>query len=368
MKDDSLKTKALLFIPDISGFTKFVNDTEVEHSGHIIRELLEIIINSNDLELQVNEIEGDAVLFFRVGTPPDAARIAGQVRKMFMAFHKYLREIEALRICQCGACTTAINLTLKFILHFGDISVSNIGGYQKLLGRDIIIAHRLMKNSAPDSEYLLITHNMISMLEKASLEKAFNWAPINHGYTEYKHIGKIHYGYVLLTPLRSEVQADTLNTRVEKFPDPIVAEIFVAAPVRLIYETIVDLGKRPLWTEGLKTIDFNRNDILRIGSRHICRLPSGLVELETIHHRQKEGIIEYAERAVGSRLLPGASTLFQLKDHADGTTVRTEFHYKKRPVLGVIIDPIIRSRIEASLKKSSENLKNLCEEAVRKSS
>ena len=38
--------QAFLFMPDISGFSKFVNETEIEHSTHIIRELLEIIINA----------------------------------------------------------------------------------------------------------------------------------------------------------------------------------------------------------------------------------------------------------------------------------------------------------------------------------
>jgi hypothetical protein len=57
----------LLFIPDISGFTKFVNETEIEHSRYIIEELLENIINSNQIVLTNYEIEGYAVLFYRIG-------------------------------------------------------------------------------------------------------------------------------------------------------------------------------------------------------------------------------------------------------------------------------------------------------------
>jgi len=52
---------ALIFIPDISGFTKFVNETEISHSQHIIQELLETIVNSNTLGLSLSEIEGGAV-------------------------------------------------------------------------------------------------------------------------------------------------------------------------------------------------------------------------------------------------------------------------------------------------------------------
>ena len=58
-----------LFIPDISGFTEFVNKTKIDHSKHIITELLEIIINSDQLGLTVSEIEGVAVLFYRENVP-----------------------------------------------------------------------------------------------------------------------------------------------------------------------------------------------------------------------------------------------------------------------------------------------------------
>ncbi len=58
-------TWSLLFIPDITGFTKFVNDTEVAHGHHIVAELLELIIDSDQLGMTVSEVEGDAVLSIR---------------------------------------------------------------------------------------------------------------------------------------------------------------------------------------------------------------------------------------------------------------------------------------------------------------
>ena len=62
---------ALLFMPDISGFTQFVSETEISHSQHIVQELLEIIIDSNHLNLQISEIEGDAIFFYKPGDKPD---------------------------------------------------------------------------------------------------------------------------------------------------------------------------------------------------------------------------------------------------------------------------------------------------------
>ena len=78
---------ALLFMPDISGFTQFVNETEILHSQHIVQELLEILIDSNHLNLEVCEVEGDAIFFYRFGDKPDLKGLLLQVEKMFIRFH-----------------------------------------------------------------------------------------------------------------------------------------------------------------------------------------------------------------------------------------------------------------------------------------
>ncbi len=39
--------QAIYFIPDISGFSQFVENTAIEHSIHIISELLEILLDNN---------------------------------------------------------------------------------------------------------------------------------------------------------------------------------------------------------------------------------------------------------------------------------------------------------------------------------
>ena len=60
-----MSSNSFLFVPDITGFTEFVNKTEIDHSQHIISELLENIIDSNQLGLEISEVEGDAVLFYK---------------------------------------------------------------------------------------------------------------------------------------------------------------------------------------------------------------------------------------------------------------------------------------------------------------
>ena len=70
-----MDNKGLLFIPDISGFTRFINETEIEHSRLIIQELLELLINANEMGLEISEIEGDAILFYKNGELPDVSAL-----------------------------------------------------------------------------------------------------------------------------------------------------------------------------------------------------------------------------------------------------------------------------------------------------
>src|SRR2546423_8359541 len=104
-----MENSGLLFIPDISGFTKFVTETEIDHSRYIIGELLENIINSNQIGLNISEIEGDAVLFYRFGEMPSPEEIYKQVERMFCNFQKQIKNYEVRRVCPCRACTGAIN-------------------------------------------------------------------------------------------------------------------------------------------------------------------------------------------------------------------------------------------------------------------
>lgn len=84
-----MESEALIFIPDISGYTKFITETEAKHSKHIIVELLEVIISANNLGMQISEIEGDAVLYYRKGDPPKIDELILQAKKCFWHFmHK----------------------------------------------------------------------------------------------------------------------------------------------------------------------------------------------------------------------------------------------------------------------------------------
>ena len=158
--ETQVENKGLLFIPDISGFTRFVSQTEIEHSRLIIQELLEFLINANQMGLEVSEVEGDAILFYRFGESPRLEEVYKQVEKMFCEFHRHLLAYDHRRFCHCKACNSAIDLTLKVITHYGEFTGYSVKNFSKLIGKDVIVAHQLLKNDIDQHEYWLVTKSL----------------------------------------------------------------------------------------------------------------------------------------------------------------------------------------------------------------
>jgi hypothetical protein len=170
-----MDNRGLIFIPDISGFTRFVNETEIEHSRYIIQELLEILINANRIGLEISEIEGDAILFYKYGDAPPLKEVYDQVEKMFCEFHRHLAAYELRRICQCTACRSANDLTLKVVTHYGEFTGYYVKNFSKLIGKDIIVAHQLLKNDIEQHEYWLVTDGLNQERPSESLPEWINW-------------------------------------------------------------------------------------------------------------------------------------------------------------------------------------------------
>jgi hypothetical protein len=149
--------QGLILIPDITGFTNFVKEINIEDGVSITHELLSEIIDHNVLGLQLSEIEGDAVLFYKVGEPIPMEEMLDGINTMYEAFE---RKYHALKL----QYDIQSELSLKFILHYGDMDVYEIRGFTKLYGQTIIESHRLLKNGSTYSSYILITEDYVKAL------------------------------------------------------------------------------------------------------------------------------------------------------------------------------------------------------------
>ena len=192
----------LLCIPDISGFTQFMSDTDFELSSKVIPSLLNNIIYSNKIGLKISEIEGDAVLFYRSGELPPFGDLISQCKLFYTEFYKQLDVLRKKHSHKKDAFKIPEILGLKIVLHFGrEIGVVPVDKMIKLMGEDVIIAHRLLKNNIAISEYILISDELISMYKKNSKAGQFEWADLKKGQIQVDHVGIIHFHYIDLVPL-----------------------------------------------------------------------------------------------------------------------------------------------------------------------
>lgn len=261
--------KSLLFIPDISGFTNFVQTTEVEHSQHVIAELLEVLISANTQDLKLAEVEGDALFFYKEQAIPSREKILAQIETMYTAFYSHLKMMETNRICPCNACASAPELQLKIILHTGELQFLTVQGNRKPFGEAVIQAHRLLKNSVGSENYVLISSQLAMEI---GLSKDYN----SQLFEFFE--GSDGYDGLSLSYLFSEI--DTSKLKLNNFALPLVAnptmppdfvkKCHFNVSAYEVYEMITNYRHRHRWVKGVDEFQYNENEVSRIGTEHVC--------------------------------------------------------------------------------------------------
>ncbi len=339
---------ALFFMPAISGFTQFVSETEVMHSRHIVQELLEILIDSNHLNLQISEIEGDAIFFYRPGDKPNLKSLLQQVEKMFTRFHAHLKLYEHQRICPCGACKNAVDLTLKIIVHFGDVTGISIKEHKKLFGKDVILLHRLLKNSLNRKEYVLFTEGLVNEMEHQHLP---NWYMPQRSSEQYD-VGEVQFYFSDLSDLHNAVRVDfPVYNSSSKTYVAFAEEEVIAAPMEKIFETLITMQQREKFSGSEKQNDA----ILKIGEKHPCLITRNNNVNVTESVKMEPGNIEMVE--MNKNGIAGYRYILK-KISPDETTLSVQMLIKKNPLYKFVFSLAIKSKMMARIRKFFTNLRS----------
>jgi hypothetical protein len=356
----TLPSQALLFIPDISGFTQFVNETEINHARHIIEELLNLIIDSNQIGLQVSEIEGDAILFYKMGPPPSAKELLEQVKKMFTEFHFHLQKYDSHRICNCSACKSADSLTLKFVVHYGEVAINRIQQHDKLFGIDVIAVHRLLKNNVNNREYALLTSRVTDALP--------DWKEYTPGWGEFVNSsetydsGRVDYAYLTLENLYQEVpelQPDDFRMKGHT-TSLLKTEAIIEAPFELVFDVAVDVQWRPKWIPGTlpETTDIN-SYIAQSGQTHRC-IAKGPIMVAHDFKIEKDRI--YFSETDSGKSMGCVYTLTRLD--ANRSHLDCEFFMPSNFFKAIMFKLLMKKKIKTQCEQSWVNLSNYCKGLV----
>ncbi|MFD2160896.1 DUF2652 domain-containing protein [Paradesertivirga mongoliensis] len=187
---------AFFCVPDITGFTKFIATSDLSFSSDFIPGLLRRLISANIINMNVGEIEGDAIFFYKTGRLPSIHRVAKQCRLLFQTFHDYLKAVEKDDPENFARHLADGQMGLKIIIHYGEIMAANIKGRTKLIGQNVIIAHKLLKNKIQEGEYVLLTQDYINKLKVKDISPWFPWGDVKQGSETYEYLGEVKYSYI----------------------------------------------------------------------------------------------------------------------------------------------------------------------------
>ncbi|WP_299164579.1 DUF2652 domain-containing protein [uncultured Eudoraea sp.] len=353
--------KSLLFIPDISGFTKFVQTTEVAHSQHVIAELLEVLIEANTEELQLAEVEGDALFFYREGELLSQEKLLAQIETMFTAFTRHLKLLEKNRICPCNACATAPKLELKIVAHCGDIEFLEVQGNRKPFGKQVIEAHRLLKNSVESDNYVLISKELSSDigLPFYYYSKVFRFKQGKDIYDQKE----VEYIYSIIDNNKLNIGEYSTAKEVVLEDNPgIVLDRNFSIAAESLMEYITNLSYRHFWVKGVDKFEYNENEVTRLGSEHVCVINNKHLNFVAVKKKVKPGKYVYGEM---TKSIPVADTVYQfytISPISDNScNLKIELYWETRSFLKKLAMTFFAQRI---FRKNTENSLNLLDQLV----
>lgn len=343
-------------LADIGGYTGFLSDVGIEHAKEITSHLFNRIVEVNPDRWKVGNVEGDCLFMYSdAGESPD--EIFTYLRLVYESFRESIEEIAAGSTCRCGACDRSGDLALKFVVHSGEFDTQRIAGRQELIGSDIVVAHRLLKNGIPLREYALLTTALPDVAAASGLATV-------PGREEYDDVGALDYVYLDLQPVRDAFEKRRAVYLTEDDSD-VTVSIEIEAPPDLVWRLLKDIDKSTQWAPTLIEVDPIQGQVGEVGSVHTCLHDGGMT---MVHLRIA---CDDGSRRATDRLwnVPVVHEMYQtwaVEPSAGGSTF--SFHYALRS--GVPIDegtskPDFLDLLRQHAQGDVEGLKALCEAEAR---
>lgn len=241
---ESKTQNGYLVLADISGFTSYLAGVELDHAHEILSDLLEIIVNNFKPVLTLSKLEGDAVFAYA----PEARVPRGEtlleiLETTYVAFRNRVELIRRRTTCECNACRSIPKLDLKFMSHYGSYILQNVAGGTEVIGSDVNLAHRLMKNQVSE----VTGWRAYALFSQAALTKMDVWPECAIALTEnYEHLGDVLTHSIDLHKRYKELIADK-RVVVTAEEAHMVHTTEIAAPPAVVWAWLNDPRKRELW-------------------------------------------------------------------------------------------------------------------------
>jgi hypothetical protein len=190
-----------LIIADITGYTAFLSESELDHAKDSLRDLLDLLIKHTIPPQVISRLEGDAVISYAPeGSFQDGQTLVELIEGTYVEFRRALDLMVLNTTCNCLACRNISNLDLKFFVHYGRYALEPLPQYTELIGTDVNLIHRLTKNTVSKElgyhAYVLYTQ---AALEHLAIPELFD--QLTPHIETYEHIGEVNVYLLDMHPI-----------------------------------------------------------------------------------------------------------------------------------------------------------------------
>lgn len=242
-------TKACLVIADVSGYTEYLSGVELDHAQDILADLMTTVVKALRPAFKLSKLEGDAAFVFALTDQIDGSILMDAIEGCYFAFRQRLMSIQQSSLCECSACTLIRSLNLKVVAHHGSVIIHKVAGRSELVGSDVIVVHRLLKNTIAEPAYAFISD---ACMHQTSLDPSA--LGMRRHSESYEHVGDVS-GWVHDLERAWEGYRDRKKVYVGEKQAGLTYSTFLPAPAELVWEYISSPTRRAEWGAGLDRID-----------------------------------------------------------------------------------------------------------------
>src|SRR3954465_12762235 len=106
-------------IADISGYTGYLADVELDHAQDILADLIGTVVTALRPNFRLAKLEGDAAFTFAPTEKVDGSLLLDTTEACYFGFRRRRRDGRQATACDCNACVRIPDLNLKFVVHHG---------------------------------------------------------------------------------------------------------------------------------------------------------------------------------------------------------------------------------------------------------
>jgi uncharacterized protein YndB with AHSA1/START domain len=238
-----------LVLGDISGYSAFLAGVELEHSHDILADLLGIVASGLCPPLRLAKLEGDAAFCVTpVGVSVDGETLLAALESTYLRFARRRRTVALSSSCTCEACRRTPDLDLKFCVHSGSFIEHVVAGSQELVGPDVVLVHRMLKNAVAETRGL----RGYALLSSAAM-RALGVGGLESHVEQLDDVGEIRCGLIDLGSRWRDEQEGERNV-VSRARADVLFEADVDAPMHQVWEAMTDPAHGMRWRVGVTDI------------------------------------------------------------------------------------------------------------------